>query len=124
MAVSLDTPQLRALDLGTDDWTWLYELAFWYSDEENPTDHTPHIPTAQAVLLSLLDSGLAEIALCSKSGSYDVVDDDRARQIIRDPRSWQTAFDLNEQASDFLFAYCATETGRKAYSGSSSRGAV
>lgn len=123
VALPSDANRLKALDLGSDDWAWLYELAFWLGPEDQTTDHFEYVPSAQGALLSLLDDGLAEVAeMYWESQRYDIVDDARARAIVLDPQSWRTAHDLGQQESPVLFAYCATEAGRQLYF--ASRGAV
>lgn len=110
-----DTDQRRALDLGIDDWTWLYELAFWLGPDDEATDLPDLVPAARHILTQLLDDGLAEVAtLDRESGVYSVLDAALARRIVEDPESWRTAEELVERGSGVLFAYGITNAGRDA----------
>ena len=113
-----DTDQRRALDLGLDDWTWLYELAFWLGPDEETADLPDLVPGAQHVLIQLLNDGLAEVAtLDRQTGEYAVLDAAPARRVVEDPESWRTAEDLVERGSSVLFAYGITNAGRGALFG-------
>ena len=115
MALLSDTDQRRALDLGQDDWTWLYELAFWLGPDEEAADLSDLVLAAQHVLTQLLDAGLAEVAtLDRQTGQYSVLDAALARRVVEAPESWRTAEDLVERGSGVLFAYGITKAGRDA----------